>query len=77
MHTPYLPPVVAPGSHLVPGKEVKKSKMLFRLSLTVDVGELDRAPLTVGTYVEMLFGSHGVPQARGYHRIYIIYWDIA
>ena len=28
--------------------------MLFRLSLTVDVGELDRGPLTVGTYVGML-----------------------
>ena len=38
--------------------------MLFRLSLTVDVGELVRGPLTVGTYVEMLFGSRGVPQAR-------------
>ena len=28
--------------------------MLFRLSVTVDVGELDRGPLTVGTYVGML-----------------------
>ena len=49
--------------------------MLFRLSLTVDVGELDRVPLTVGTYVEMMSGSHGVPQARA-HKLQPQYYVI-